>query len=183
MSITPLKLKDAFHIQPKLFDDNRGYFYEWFSVEKFNKETGLNFQPVQFNCSKSTQGVLRGLHFQNAPNSQAKLVAVTQGTIQDVLVDLREDSPTFGQHHSEIIDHQKKNQLFIPKGFAHGFLVLSKTAEIFYAIDDYYAPESEGGLMYNDSEVGIEWGINNDKIILSEKDQIYKPIAEKNFNF
>ncbi len=183
MSIEPLKLGGAFHIQPKLFNDNRGYFYEWFSVERFNEETGVNFQPVQFNCSKSTQGVLRGLHFQNAPKSQAKLVAVTQGTIQDVLVDLREGSPTFGQHHSEIIDHQKKNQLFIPKGFAHGFLVLSETAEIFYAIDEYYSPENEGGIMYNELELGIEWQIEESKIVLSEKDQVYKPLSDRNFNF
>ena len=183
MTITQLPLLGAYSIEPKLFRDNRGYFFEWLNTEKFQNETNTNFIPVQFNSSKSSKGVLRGLHFQLNPTSQAKLVAVTEGAIQDVLVDLRMGSPTYGQHHSEVIDHEKKNQLFIPKGFAHGFLVLSEAAEIFYAIDDFYSPSDEGGLLYNDPDLKIEWMLPDNEIILSEKDKVYKPFKERNFNF
>lgn len=183
MGIKSINLEGAFAIQPKLFHDPRGYFFEWYSSKKFEEETGIDFTPVQFNSSKSTRGVLRGLHFQENPCSQAKLVAVTQGEIQDVIVDLRVGSPTFGQHYSEILTEEKKNQLFVPKGFAHGFLVLTETAEIFYAIDDHYSPKHEGGIMFNDKDLGIEWLMEEQDILLSDKDKIYEPVKNKNFNF
>lgn len=183
MSIKSINLEGAFAIQPKLFHDPRGYFFEWYSSKKFEEETGIVFTPVQFNSSKSTKGVLRGLHFQENPCSQSKLVAVTQGEIQDVIVDLRVGSPTYGQHYSEILTEEKKNQLFVPKGFAHGFLVLSETAEIFYAIDDHYSPEHEGGILYNDKDLGIKWLMEEKDILLSDKDKIYEPVKDKNFNF
>ncbi|MGL1888343.1 MAG: dTDP-4-dehydrorhamnose 3,5-epimerase [Reichenbachiella sp.] len=183
MEVKGTNLVGAYSIQPKLFKDDRGYFFEWLSNKKFKEETGVEFIPIQFNSSKSTKGVLRGLHFQNDPKSQAKLVGVTEGEILDVIVDLRVGSPTYGQHYSEILSNEKKNQLFVPKGFAHGFLVLSETAEIFYAIDDYYSPEHEGGIMYNDAELAIDWKVDGDKLLLSDKDKVYKPLAEKDFNF
>lgn len=183
MDIKSLELTGAFSVQPKLFEDQRGYFFEWLNSKKFEGETGITFQPIQFNSSKSTRGVLRGLHFQNNPSSQAKLIGVTQGKIQDVIVDLRVGSPSFGKHYAEILDNERKNQLFVPKGFAHGFLVLSEEAEIFYAIDDYYSPNDEGGIMYNDPDLSIDWLIDENEIILSEKDKLYKPLAEKDFNF
>ena len=183
MEIRETGLVGAYSIQPKLFKDNRGYFFEWLNTDRFKKETGIDFKPVQFNSSKSTRGVLRGLHFQNDPNSQSKLVAVTQGTIQDVIVDCRVGSPSYGKYFSEILTEENKNQLFVPKGFAHGFVVLSETAEIFYAIDDFYAPQSEGGIMHDDPEIGIKWEIDESEIILSDKDKLYKPFQEKDFNF
>ncbi|UXP33565.1 dTDP-4-dehydrorhamnose 3,5-epimerase [Reichenbachiella agarivorans] len=183
MEIKETKLIGAYSVQPKLFRDNRGYFFEWFSAKKFEQETGIKFTPIQFNSSKSTKGVLRGLHYQENPTSQAKLVGVTQGTIQDVIVDLRVGSPTFGMHHSEILTEQSKNQLFVPKGFGHGFLVLSETAEIFYAIDDYYSPEHEGGVMYNDPSLGIQWEMEEKDIVLSDKDTKYELLTNRTFNF
>lgn len=183
MEIKPLHLQGAYSLQPKLFNDNRGYFFEWFNARNFEKLTGVDFKPIQFNSSRSVRGVLRGLHFQDMPSSQAKLVGVTQGEIQDVIVDLREGSPTYHQYYSEVISQEKKNQLFVPKGFAHGFLVLSETAEIFYAIDDYYSPEHECGVMYNDISIGIEWQLPENKIILSEKDKLYEPLTKRTFNF
>jgi len=183
MEVKSTNLLGAFAIQPKLFHDNRGYFFEWFNAKKFKNETGIDFSPVQFNSSKSTKGVLRGLHFQEDPTAQTKLVGVTQGAIQDVIVDLRVGSPSFGQHYSEVISEEKKNQLFVPKGFAHGFLVLSESAEIFYAIDDFYSPQCEGGIMYNDKDLKIDWHLGERDIILSDKDKVYKPLTERNFNF
>ncbi|MCV9388474.1 dTDP-4-dehydrorhamnose 3,5-epimerase [Reichenbachiella ulvae] len=183
MEVIETKLKGAFAIQPKLFHDNRGYFFEWFNAKKFEGETGIHFQPVQFNSSKSTKGVLRGLHYQEDPACQTKLVAVTQGIIQDVIVDLRPDSPSYGMYHSEIISEEKKNQLFVPKGFAHGFLVLSETAEIFYAIDDFYSPGHENGVMYNDPSLNIDWQMEPDQIILSDKDKVYEKMTNRTFQF
>lgn len=183
MEVKDIGLQDALAIQPRLFEDNRGYFFEWMNTNRFKEMTGVDFKPIQFNSSKSSKGVLRGLHFQNDPNSQAKLVAVTQGSIQDVIVDCRLGSPTYGKHYSEILTEEKKNQLFVPKGFAHGFLVLSETAEIFYAIDDFYAPDSEGGLMYNDPALNIQWELDDSQILLSDKDKLYQPFENKDFNF
>lgn len=173
MKITELPLADAFEINPLIHNDNRGYFFEWFNMGKFQQLTGYKFQPVQFNCSKSTKGVLRGMHFQQAPHAQSKLIAVTKGEIQDVIIDIRDDSPTFGQHYSTVLSAKKKNQLFVPKGFAHGFLVLSEEAEIFYAIDDFYAPESEGGIRHNDPNLNINWMLEDSEIILSDRDKTY----------
>lgn len=181
MIVKPLELSGAYYIEPKLLLDNRGYFFEWFQKEKFKKETGIDFNVVQFNCSKSSKGVLRGLHYQLNPHAQAKLVAVISGKIQDVIVDLRKESPTYGKYYSVILDSEKKNQLFVPKGFAHGFLVLSESAEIFYAIDSVFAPEFDSGLMYNSSFLGIKWEIANP--LVSEKDSNLKSFEEADNNF
>ncbi|SMD34305.1 dTDP-4-dehydrorhamnose 3,5-epimerase [Reichenbachiella faecimaris] len=173
MKIEALPLSGAFQISPKIHIDNRGYFFEWFNQEGFKKETGVSFQPVQFNASKSTKGVLRGMHFQVAPHAQAKLVTATKGEIQDVIIDVRKDSPTFGQHYSMILSESKKNQLYVPKGFAHGFLVLSEEAEIFYAIDNFYAPQYEDGICHDDQELKIDWLLDKNEIILSDRDKKY----------
>jgi dTDP-4-dehydrorhamnose 3,5-epimerase len=183
MKLEALELAGAYYIEPKLHYDARGYFFEWFNQEEFKNKTGINFQAVQFNYSKSQRGVLRGLHFQLNPKSQGKLVAVTKGEIQEVIVDLRKDSPTFGKSYSIILSEEKRNQLFIPKGFAHGFLVLSEIAEIFYAVDEGYAPEVEGGIMYNDAAVGVEWELGESEMLLSDKDKIYAPLEQADINF
>ncbi|MEP3388230.1 MAG: dTDP-4-dehydrorhamnose 3,5-epimerase [Reichenbachiella sp.] len=173
MKIERLSLNGAFHLQPNILEDHRGYFFEWFNQRIFREQTGIDFQPKQFNCSRSTFGVLRGMHFQKQPHAQSKLVTVTKGEIQDVIIDLRQDSPTFGKHFSVILSEKKKNQLFVPKGFAHGFLVLSEQAEIFYAIDDFYAPNFEDGLCHNDENLKIKWVLDEKDIILSERDKTY----------
>lgn len=183
MTIEELSLPGAFQIDPVLHHDKRGFFYEWFNTKSFEKETGIIFKPVQFNYSKSTRGVLRGMHFQLPPHAQTKLVTVTKGEIQDVIVDLRQGSPTFGKHFSIILSEEKKNQLYVPKGFAHGFLVLSDEAEIFYAIDEFYAPDYEGGICHNDSSLGIKWKLEQSKIIISDRDKTYSAFESTSFNF
>ncbi|MEO9965610.1 MAG: dTDP-4-dehydrorhamnose 3,5-epimerase [Reichenbachiella sp.] len=183
MKIEALALQGAYEIEPTLHKDNRGYFFEWFNQQAFSKQTGTNFTPVQFNCSKSTKGVLRGMHFQSSSYSQAKLITATRGEIQDVIIDLRAQSPTYGKHFSTILTENKKNQLFIPKGFAHGFLVLSEEAEIFYAVDNFYAPEHEGGICHNDPDINIKWQLDQNDILLSERDKTYSAFQGAQFNF
>lgn len=170
MIVNPLDLEGAYYLEPKIFHDDRGFFFEWFNKERFKELTGTDFKVVQFNYSRSTKGVLRGLHYQLNPAAQSKLIAVVKGTIQDVIVDVRKDSKTFGQHHSVILTEEKRNQLFVPKGFAHGFLVLSEEAEIFYAIDNQYSPEHDSGISYKDPDLGIKWDIDPNLIQVSEKD-------------
>ncbi|MEQ9285702.1 MAG: dTDP-4-dehydrorhamnose 3,5-epimerase [Cyclobacteriaceae bacterium] len=171
MMIKPLDLDGAFYLEPQLFHDNRGFFFEWFNQERFKALTNIEFKTVQFNYSRSTKGVLRGLHYQLNPMAQSKLVAVVKGEIQDVIVDVRKNSRTYGQSYSVILNEEKKNQLYIPKGFAHGFLVLSDEAEIFYAIDNPYSPEHDSGISYNDSNLGISWELDFREIIVSDKDK------------
>lgn len=183
MRIEETPLVGSFCISPTVYNDKRGYFFEWFNLKNFADASGIAFTPVQINCSKSTRGVLRGLHFQQEPMSQAKVIGVTSGKIQDVIVDLRKNSPSYGQTFSIILDSDIKNQIFIPKGFAHGFLVLSDSAEIFYAIDNHYSPNHESGLLFNDSDLNISWQMNENEIILSEKDYLYSPFKEEKFNF
>ena len=183
MEIEELTLKGAFYIEPKIHSDHRGYFFEWFNTKEFQEQSGVIFNPVQFNYSKSSKGVLRGLHFQQTPFAQAKVVSVTRGEVQDVIVDLRKGSPTFGQSCSLILNSTIRNQVFIPKGFAHGFLVLSDEAEIFYAIDEFYSPESESGLPFDDKKLNIDWMIPHNQIILSEKDKVYRSLKETSLNF
>lgn len=183
MKLNSLELKGAYELEPSLFTDKRGYFFEWFNKQKFKNETGLDFNPVQFNCSKSSKGVLRGLHFQHSSHAQAKLITATRGEIQDVIVDLRNGSPTFRAHYSTILTEQNKKQIYIPKGFAHGFLVLSDEAEIFYAIDNFYAPDHEGGVAYNDPEINVSWQLEETQIILSEKDKTYGALGKTPLNF
>ena len=169
MEFLRTKIPDVVEIIPKVFGDDRGYFFESFRKDLFEKNIGkIDF--VQSNESKSTFGVLRGLHFQTPPFTQAKLVRVLQGKVLDVAVDIRIGSPTYGQHVGIVLDAEKKNQLWIPRGFAHGFVVLSEEAIFSYMVDNYYAPEHEGGIIWNDKDLMIDWKVSQDSIKLSEKD-------------
>jgi dTDP-4-dehydrorhamnose 3,5-epimerase len=171
MKATRLEIPDVILFEPKVFGDERGFFYESFNQQTFNKLTGLNVQFVQDNHSKSQKGVLRGLHYQLPPKAQGKLVRVVQGEVFDVAVDIRKDSPTFGQWVSAILSAENKQQLWIPEGFAHGFLTLSETAEFLYKTTDYYAPEMERCIVWNDEEIGIDWPIDKEPF-LSVKDKL-----------
>ena len=169
MKITSLKIQDVLLIEPRILEDSRGFFFESFREDIFKKETLLDISFVQDNHTKSYQGVLRGLHYQIPPHAQGKLVRVIQGEILDVVVDLRKPSPTFGQHISEILSSENKKQLYIPEGFAHGFLTLSKTSEVLYKVTNYYHPASERCILWDDTTLNIKWP-ENMKIELSSKD-------------
>lgn len=171
MEIINTPLPGCYLIKPAVFGDNRGYFYESFNEAKFNRLIGSDVHFVQDNQSFSTYGVLRGLHFQKGIHAQAKLVRVLQGEVLDVVVDLRPDSPFFGKHYSVILSAENKLQLFIPRGFAHGFVVLSEEAEFFYKCDNYYNKESEGSVLFNDPALGIDWKLAPSDIIVSAKDK------------
>lgn len=171
MQIETTSFKDLIICTPSIFNDERGYFYESYKENLFQEKTGLSPNFVQDNQSQSTYGVLRGLHFQVGEMAQAKLVRVLDGEVLDVVVDVRKEEPTFGQSFSIVLSADNKKQLFIPKGFAHGFLVLSKKATFFYKCDNYYHKESERGLKYNDPVLGIDWRLDEKELILSEKDQ------------
>tara|TARA_B100000686_G_C16537867_1_gene835818 strand:- start:356 stop:880 length:525 start_codon:yes stop_codon:yes gene_type:complete len=162
-------IKDVIIITPNLFKDNRGYFFESYNNHKINKV--LNFSPIQDNESKSKFGVLRGIHFQNQPYEQAKLVRVIKGEIQDIAVDLRPDSITYKQYVSVILNENSKKQIFIPKGFGHAFLTLSKEAIVSYKVDNYYNKELDSGIKYNDPSINIKWELDSNKIIQSDKDK------------
>ncbi len=172
MKVEQTPLKDCYIIHNTVFRDERGYFFESFNKQKFLEQTGLNIGFVQDNQSKSQYGVLRGLHFQKGAYAQAKLVRVLEGKVLDVVVDLRKGSSTFGESFSLELSDSSDTQLFVPRGFAHGFLVLSETATFFYKCDNLYNKESEGGLAYNDPDLKIDWKIDPASIILSGKDQI-----------
>ena len=170
MEIIKTDIEGVVIIEPKVFGDERGYFFESFSQRDFNK-LGINNIFVQDNESKSCYGVLRGLHFQTPPYAQAKLVRCVKGKVLDVAVDIRKGSPTYGKHIATELTEQNHRMLFIPQGFAHGFSVLSETAVFQYKCDNYYAPQSEGALMWNDKDLNINWLIPEDKVVLSEKDK------------
>ncbi len=172
MTFTETKLKGSYVIEPNVFDDDRGYFMESFNKERFNVGVGKTVDFVQDNQSFSSKGVVRGLHYQTGKFSQAKLVRVLTGTVLDIAVDLRKDSPTFGEYIAIELSCSNKKQLFIPRDFAHGFIVLSDTAEFFYKCDNYYNKESEGGIIYNDSILGIDWKLPLAQHIISEKDLV-----------
>ena len=174
------EIKDVYIIEPKLYGDNRGYFMETYKEESFNK-AGLNYTFVQDNESRSKKGVLRGLHFQKT-FPQAKLVRVLEGEVYDVAVDLRKDSPTYGKWVGVILSAENKKQFMIPRGFAHGFLVLSDTATFCYKCDELYHPEDEGCIMYNDSNINIKWP-NIDNILLSDKDTKHPTLKESKVKF
>ncbi len=174
LKFTKTKIKDVYIIEPQIFGDNRGYFMETYSKQDFLKE-GLDYNFVQDNQSKSTKGVLRGLHFQ-IKNQQAKLVRVISGAVFDVAVDLRKGSETYGEYVGVELTAENNKQLLVPRGFAHGFVVLTDEAEFVYKCDNFYTPGDEGGLMYNDKTININWPIENP--ILSEKDKVYKPLSE-----
>ncbi len=169
MKVTPLSIPDVLLIEPQVFEDSRGFFFESFRQDIFRKETLLNISFVQDNHSKSSQGVLRGLHYQLPPYAQAKLTRVIQGEVLDIAVDIRKSSPTCGQYVSEILSGDNKKQLYIPEGFAHGFLTLSQTSEYLYKTTNFYNSQSERCIIWNDTTLNIAWP--NDLIIkLSPKD-------------
>jgi dTDP-4-dehydrorhamnose 3,5-epimerase len=171
MKVTETYLKDCFVITPNVFNDKRGYFFESFNKEKFESLIGTSINFIQDNQSRSTKGVLRGLHFQTGEFEQAKLVRTVKGSILDVCVDLRKNSKTFGQYFSIILDDKNHLQLFIPRGFAHGFLSLENNTIINYKCDNYYNKNAEKGIIYNDKTLNIDWNIDNSKVILSDKDK------------
>ena len=171
MKVTETKLKGCFIIEPKLFKDSRGYFFESFNQHRFNELIGKNIDFVQDNESFSSKGVLRGLHFQTGEYAQAKLVRVIKGMVLDVVVDLRKDSPTFSKHFSIELSEDNKKQLFVPRGFAHGFIVLSETAVFSYKCDNFYNKESESGIIFNDTDLNIDWVLPKEDLIISEKDK------------
>ncbi len=172
MIFTPTALQGCFIIDPKVFKDDRGFFMESYNQSVFEAGTGIKANFVQDNQSYSTKGVLRGLHYQTGEHSQAKLVRVLQGEVLDVAVDIRPGSETYGQHVSVVLSGDNNRQFFIPRGFAHGFLVLSETATFFYKCDNLYNKESEGGIHYNDPVININWEMQQGSLLVSEKDQI-----------
>lgn len=181
MQVEKTGLADCWLIHDTFLGDNRGYFFESFNKNTFRELTGLDVDFVQDNQSMSQRGVLRGLHFQKGEHAQAKLVRVLKGKVLDVVVDLRKNSASFGQHLSIELSEDSHTQLFVPRGFAHGFVVLSETAVFFYKVDNFYHKESEGGIMYNDPDLAIDWGIPVAEIILSEKDTRLPSFKEQSY--
>ena len=177
MNVTKTNINGVFIIEPKVFKGQRGYFYESYNKLSLGKY-GIDYTFVQDNQSQSSYGVIRGLHFQKPPYAQTKLLRVIQGKIIDVAVDIRKGSPTYGQHVALELSDTNFKQLLIPAGFAHGFSVLSETAVVQYKCTDYYHPESEGGIMFNDSDLDINWGIPLDEAIISEKDLNHPTFSE-----
>jgi len=181
MKIKETNLKDCYIIEPTIFEDERGYFFEKFNEKKFEEITKMNGHFVQDNISKSSYGVVRGLHLQKGEYAQAKLVSCLEGSVLDVAVDLRKDSPTFGKSFSIELTAENKLQLYVPRGFGHGFSVLSETAIFSYKCDNFYNKESEGSVYWNDEELNIDWKIPSKDIILSEKDKLSPTFREGNF--
>ena len=178
MKIVQTSLDGVFYIEPTIYSDARGYFFESFNAEQFAHETGLEPHFVQDNEAKSRRGVVRGLHYQLPPYAQAKLVRVVSGVVWDVAVDIRRNSPTFGQYTAIELSGENKRQLYIPEGFAHGYAVLSDEAVFQYKCDNFYAPQSEGGISILDESLGIDWRIPMDKAILSDKDKKHPKLAD-----
>ncbi len=178
MRIEQTPLKDCFIIHEKVNGDARGYFIETYNQRDFKAATGLDIEFVQDNQSRSTKGVLRGLHMQRGASAQAKLVRVLEGAVLDIAVDLRKGSPSFGQHFAIELTADNHKQFFVPAGFAHGFVVLSETATFFYKVDKFYEPGNEVGIMYNDNDLNIDWKLSESEIILSEKDKTLGSFAE-----
>ncbi len=177
MNFIPTKLEGCFIIEPKIINDERGYFMESFNETTF--QNGIN-HPIHFlqdNQSFSSKGVLRGMHYQTGEHAQAKLVRVLQGTVLDVAIDIRPDSATFGQYESVILSGDNHRQFFVPRGFAHGFLVLSETATFFYKCDNFYNKDSEGGIIYNDEDINIDWQFPFENLIISDKDKVQPSLA------
>ena len=178
MNVTETKLKGCFVVEPRVFNDDRGYFFESYNKEKFEELTGSTVDFVQDNESFSTKGVLRGLHFQNGEHAQAKLVRVTHGEVLDVAVDIRPESNTFLQVETVRLSAENKKQLFVPRGFAHGFIVLSDTVVFNYKCDNFYNKTSEGGVIYNDETLNIDWVLDPSEFLVSEKDLILPTIKD-----
>ena len=171
MKIENTPLKDCFIIHDTVHGDARGYFIETFNQKDFAAATGLDIVFVQDNQSRSSKGVLRGLHMQKGPAAQAKLVRVLEGAVLDIAVDLRKGSPSFGQHYAIELNADNHKQFFVPAGFAHGFVVLSEAATFFYKVDKFYQPGNEVGIMYNDKDLKIDWKVPTSELIFSEKDK------------
>lgn len=182
MEIIKTLIEGVVIIEPRLFKDDRGYFFESFNQREFEEKV-CKTTFVQDNESKSSYGVIRGLHFQKPPFAQSKLVRVVKGAVLDVAVDIRKESPTFGRHVAVELTEENHRQFFIPRGFAHGFSVLSEEVVFQYKCDNFYAPECEGALAWDDPELGIDWRIPMDKAILSEKDRKHPILKELNFTF
>ncbi len=170
MQFIPQLIPDVCVIEPKVHGDHRGYFVETFRQDKLEQALGYKVDFVQDNESKSSKGVLRGLHFQLAPHAQSKLVRVIEGAVLDVAVDLRKGSPSFGQHVAVELSGDNKKQMFVPRGFAHGFIVLTETATFAYKVDNYYSPECDRGLAFNDAALNIDWVLAKEQLLLSDKD-------------
>lgn len=178
MRIEQTPLQDCFIVHEKVHGDARGYFIETFNQRDFNAASGLDILFVQDNQSRSSKGVLRGLHMQRGAAAQAKLVRVLEGSVLDIAVDLRKGSPSFGQHYAIELTADNHKQFFVPAGFAHGFVVLSETATFFYKVDKFYEPGNEVGIMYNDKDLNINWQLADNEIILSEKDKTLGSFAD-----
>ncbi len=183
MEIIKTDIEGVLIIEPKVFGDERGYFFESFSAAEFEAKTGVRTTFVQDNESCSRRGVLRGLHFQCPPHAQSKLVRVVKGTVVDVAVDIRKGSPTYGKYVAVELSEHNKRQLFVPRGFAHGFAVLSDTAVFQYKCDNLYAPQSEGAIAWDDPQLAVDWHIDPAEAILSEKDKNHKRLAETDSPF
>lgn len=182
MNVIQTEIPGVVIIEPKLFGDSRGYFFESFSERDFEEKV-VRTHFVQDNESKSCYGVLRGLHFQKPPYAQAKLVRVIKGRVLDVAVDIRKGSPTYGKHVAVELTEDNHRQFFIPRGFAHGFAVLSEEAVFQYKCDSYYAPQSEGAIAWNDPDLDIDWGVPADKVLLSEKDSRHPRLRDAEIPF
>jgi dTDP-4-dehydrorhamnose 3,5-epimerase len=178
LNFIPQSIKDVILIQPTTHSDERGYFLETFRQDLFEAAIGYKVNFLQDNESKSTKGVLRGLHYQLKPYTQAKLVRVIEGSVLDIAVDIRKSSLTFGQHVSIELNAQNKNQLFVPHGFAHGFVVLSESATFAYKVDNYYAPEYDRGIKFDDPKLGINWRLSLGELQLSSKDKINPSLSD-----
>ena len=180
MEYRKTEIEGVYIIEPRVFGDERGYFFEAWKRQEFEENIGkVNF--IQDNESKSVFGVLRGLHYQKRELSQAKLVRVISGRVLDVAVDLRKGSPTFGKHVAVELSGDNKRQFFIPRGFAHGFLVLSDEAVFTYKVDNPYAPQAEASILWNDADLAIDWPLSEEKLILSQKDREAQPFAEAEY--
>ncbi|WP_281298277.1 dTDP-4-dehydrorhamnose 3,5-epimerase [Flavobacterium limnophilum] len=182
MNVEETFIKDLVILTPAVFEDSRGYFFEAYNQARF-EQNGITYQFIQDNQSFSKRGVIRGLHLQDKPFAQAKLVRVLQGEILDVAVDLRKNSPTYGQHFSVVLSAENKKQLMVPHGFAHGFSVLSETASVLYKVDQVYHKESERGIRYDDPTLGIDWKLSSEEILVSDKDLVLPNFENCNSQF
>lgn len=178
MEFIKTAIPDVILIKPKVFGDERGYFVETFRSDLFAQQSGIKTTFIQDNESRSSHGVLRGLHYQLPPYSQSKLVRVIEGKVLDVAVDIRQGSATFGQHVSVELSAENKHQLFVPRGFAHAFVVLSETAVFAYKVDNYYSPECDRGIRFDDPDLGIDWQIDPQSLQLSDKDKVQPLLKE-----
>lgn len=183
MNVIKTPFEGLLILEPRVFNDDRGYFYESYNAKTFEAATGYNMTFVQDNQARSTKNVLRGLHYQNAPSAQTKLVRALEGVIWDVVVDLRKSQPTFGQWYGVELSAENKRQFLVPVGFAHGYAVLSDTAEVSYKCDNFYDKSAEGGVLFNDPNLNIDWKLDLKEAIVSEKDIVQPLMKDAVYNF